>query len=233
LNQWQIENIKELVPEYLQANADHRNVLVVPTGILNQYETEKIKQNRYAKLCDEIKQKLQENPELDLILQTDEQSLADARTLKQYLLRNGIKNVGIANVNTSEKVKLEGFEAGQLLKTQKKPSCSVDKLAIAFELSGKVHKVKEWVVAIKNDKGEVVRTYKGKDRLPEQMSWDWRNEWGELVLPGQYSCSLMVRSMTGQERSASTLPINVTRLNRSVYLKFTQEPKLQASKIKP
>lgn len=233
LNQWQIENIKELVPEYLQANADHRNLLVVPTGALSQYETEKIKQHRYAKLCEEIKQKLQDNPDLDLVLQADEQSATDARMLKQYLNRNGINDVGIAKVNTSEKVKLEGFEAGQLLKTQKKPSCSVDKLAIAFELSGKVHKVREWVLAIKNDKGEVVRTYKGKDRLPEQMSWDWRNEWGELVLPGQYSCSLMVTSMTGQERSANTLPINVTRLNRAVYLKFTQESQLQANKIIP
>ncbi len=233
LNQWQLENIKELVPEYLEANTNHRNILVVPTGALNQYETEKIKQNRYAKLCDEIKQKLQENPELDLILQTDEQSLSDARTLKQYLLRNGIKDVGIARVNTSDKVKLEGFEAGQQLKTQKKPSCSVDKLSVTFELSGKIHKVREWILTIKNANGEVIRTYKGKDRLPKQMSWDWKNEWGELVSPGQYSCLLIIRSMNGQERYANSLPINVTRLNRSVYLKFTQKPKLQASKIVP
>lgn len=233
LNQWQLENIKELVPEYLEANADHRNVLVVPTGALNQYETEKIKQHRYAKLGDEIQEKLQENPELALILQTDDRSLADARMLKQYLVRNGIKDVGIAKMNTAEKAKLEGFEAGQQIKTQKKPSCSVDKLSIRFELTGKVHKVREWIMAIRNEKGEVIRSYQGKDRLPEQMSWDWKNEWGELVSAGQYSCSLVVRSMSGQQRSANSLPINVTRLNRSIYLKFTQEPKLQASRIVP
>jgi len=233
LNQWQIENLNELVPDYLEANGNYRNLLIVPTGILNQYETETIQKQRYAKLSEEIKQKLQKNPELNLILQTDDQSLSDARALKQFLLRNGIKDIGIAKVNPSDKVKLEGFESGQKTKIRKKPSCSVDKLAITFELSGKVRKVKEWNVTIKNDQEEVIRTYKGKDRLPDQMEWDWKNEWGELVLPGQYSCSLTVKSMSGVEKSSMSLPISITRLNRSVYLRFTQESKLQASKIVP
>lgn len=236
LNQWQLENIDELVPGYLKANGNYRNLLIVPTGILNQYETETIRKQRYAKLSEEIKQKLQKNPELNLILQTDDQSLSDARALKQYLRRNGIsslKDIGIAKVSSSDKVKLDGFESGQQSKTREKPSCSVDKLAITFDLPGKVRKAKEWNLSIKNDKNEVVRTYKGKDKLPDQMEWDWKNEWGELVLPGQYSCSLTVKAMSGLEKSSKSLPINITRLNRSVDLRFTQESQLQASKIVP
>ncbi len=231
LNLWQLERIDELAPEYLEANASARNLLVIPTGVLNKYETEAIRKQRYARLGEEIKGKLQKNPGLSLVLQTDDQSVADARALKQYLQRDGIKEVGIAKVNSTSKAKLEGFEAGQQFKSQKKPSCSVDKLAIAFELSGKVRKVREWNLTIKNEKDDVVRTYKGKDRLPEQLDWDWRNEWGELVSPGQYSCTITIKSMSGLEKSSRSLPINVTRLNRSIYLKFTQESKLQASKL--
>lgn len=233
LNQWQLENINELAPEYLDVNGSSRNLLVIPTGVLSQYETEKIRKQRYAKLSKEIKEKLQKNSELNLILQTDDQSLSDARALKEYLLRDGIKDIGIAKLNASDKVKLDGFEAGQQTKIRKKPSCSVDRLALTFDLSGKVRKVNEWNLVIKNDKGEAIRTYKGKDRLPDQMEWDWKNEWGELVLPGQYSCSLTVKSMTGLEKSTQSMPIKITRLNRSVYLRFTQESNLQASKIVP
>ncbi len=233
LNTWQLENIDELIPEYLKTNGNSRNLLIIPTGALNQYETKKIKMQRYARLSEEIKQKLQENPGLKLILQTDAQSLADARALKQYLLRDGIKDIGIAKVNSANKVKLDGFETGQLSKTRKKPSCSVEKLAISFDLPGKVRKVKEWNLTVRNDKNEVIRTYKGKDRLLDRMEWDWKNEWGELVLPGQYSCSLTVKSMSGLEKSSKSLPINITRLNRSVYLRFTQQSKLQANKITP
>jgi hypothetical protein len=233
LNLWQLENINELIPEYLEANGSTRNLLIVPTGALNQYETKKIQKQRYAKLGEEIKDKLQKNPELNLILQTDDKSLSDARALRQYLYRQGIKHIDIAKVNSIDKTKLDGFESGQQIKTQKKPSCSVEKLAIAFELPGKVRKVKEWNLTIRNDKKEVIRAYKGKDRLPDQMEWDWKNEWGELVLPGQYLCSLTVKSMTGLEKSSQSLPINISRLNRAVYLRFTQESKLQASKIVP
>lgn len=233
LNPWQVQNINELIPEYLAVDGNTRNLLIIPTGALNQYETEKIKQQRYASFSEEIKQKLQENPELSLILQADGQSLADARALKQHLLREGISDIGIAKVNSVNKVKLDGFETGQLSKTQKKPSCSVEKLAILFDLPGKVRKVKEWNLTVKNDKDEVVRTFQGKERLPDQMEWDWKNEWGELVLPGQYLCSLTVKSISGIEKSSTTMPINITRLNRSVYLRFTQQSKMQANKITP
>ncbi len=229
----QLENIDELLPEYLKANGNFRNLLVIPTGALNKYETETIRRQRYAKLSEEIKEKLQRNPELNLILHANDQSFADAKILKQYLLRDGIKETHIAKINSSSKVKLEGFESGRQLKTQKNPSCSLDKLTITLDLSGKVRRIKEWLLIIKNDKNEVIKAYKGKDRLPDQMEWDWKNEKGDVVTPGQYSCALIVKSMSGIIKSSWSVPINISRLNRTVYLRFTQESKLQANRIKP
>lgn len=236
LNHWQLENINELVPEFLEATGKSSNLLIIPTGKLSEYETSEIRKNRYAKLGKEVRNKLRQNPNLNLILQTDNNSLADARAIKHYLISNGIassETIGIATVNSTGKAKLDGFEPGQRNESQAKPSCSVDKLAIDLTLSGKVRHVKDWKLRIINEKGKSIRIYKGKDRLPELMEWDWKNEWGELVTAGKYLCSLSVTSMKGTEKSTKSIPINISRLNRTVYLKFSQEPNLQASKIQP
>ncbi len=236
LNPWQISSISGLVPEFLDVNAGTQNMLVIPTGPLNQYETDAIRKQRYARLGQEIKQRLQEHPEISLILQTDERSLADARALKQYLVQSGIcraDEVGIAKVNSSGKLKLEGFEPGQMTQSRKKPKCSDEKLVINFELPGKIKKVKEWSLFIKNQKQEVVRTLKGIERLPEVIEWDWKDEWGVLVAPGQYSCHLVVKSLTGQERLAQSIPITISRTSRTVYLRFSPEKSVHASKLNP
>ncbi|MDZ7332342.1 MAG: type IX secretion system membrane protein PorP/SprF [candidate division KSB1 bacterium] len=236
LTSWQISSISGLVPEFLDVNGSGQNMLVIPTGPLSRYETDAIRKQRYARLGQEIKQKLQEHPEVSLILQTDDQSLGDARSLKQYLVQTGIckaEAVGIARVNSSGKLKLDGFEPGQMTQTRKKAKCSDEKLVINLELPGKIKKVKEWSLFIKNHKQEVVRTIKGIERLPEMIEWDWKDEWGVLVSPGQYSCHLVVKSLTGQERLAQSIPIHVSRTSRTVYLRFSPEKSVHASKLNP
>jgi len=87
LNHWQLENMNELVPEFLEANGKSRNLLVIPTGKLSEYETSAIRKKRYARLGEEARKKLQKNPNLKLVLQTEGNSLADARAIKQYLIK--------------------------------------------------------------------------------------------------------------------------------------------------
>ncbi len=236
LNPWQISSINGLMPEFLDANGSGQNMMVIPTGPLSRYETDAIRKQRYTRLGQEIKQRLQDHPEMSLILQTDDQSVADARALKQYLAQNGICKadaIGIARINSSGKLKLEGFEPGQMTQSRKKPKCSDEKLVIQFELPGKIKKVKEWSVFIKNRNQEVVRTLKGIERLPEIIEWDWKDEWGVLVAPGQYSCHLVVKSLTGQERMAQSIPITISRTSRTVYLRFSPEKSVHATKLNP
>jgi len=190
---------------------------------------------RYARLAREVRQKLKEQPGLKLILQTDGSSLTDARSLKRYLIRKGIvssQNIGIARVNSTGNIRLDGFESGQQNRSQKKPSCSISRLTINLAIPGKVRHVKEWQLVIKNNSQETVRIYKGNDRLPDQLIWDWRNDWGELVAPGEYSCNLSVKSLNGTEKSSTSSAIRINRVNRTVYLRFSTEPELQASNIK-
>jgi hypothetical protein len=221
-----VENVDGLVPEYLEINRNFQNLLVIPTGVLNQYETKKIRHQRYSKLEKEIKQKLQQNPDLNLILQTDDKSLADARSLKRYLLLRGIppsKDINITKLNSSGKPKLVGFLPGRQNVSHKRPICSIKTLEITLQVPGKTRRVKDWNLTIYNDQKNVIKTFSGEDKLPERLEWDWKDNWGELVAPGRYFCALTLQAMSGKKKISVSPLIKIMRLNRTVMLRFSMD----------
>jgi len=219
-----LKNVDGLVPEYLEMNGNFRNLLVIPTGILNQYETKKIRYQRYTNLENEIKRRLQQNSNLNLILQTDDKSMTDARYLKRYLLLKGIipsQNIHLAKMNSSGKPKLVGFLPGQHNVSHKKPICSIKTLEITLLVPGKIRHVRHWKLTIYNDHKKVIKTFNGRDKLPAGLEWDWKDKQGVLVAPGRYLCALTLQAMSGQKKISVSSPIQIMRLNRTVLLRFS------------
>lgn len=232
----EIVAIPELVPEYLEATGKYRDLLIIPTGHLSPYETAPIRLKRYDRFAKEIQWRFKLNPAMQLILRATESTLADARGMKQYLSQKGISSpneIGLAKRITSGKMKLEGFEPGFQHVSRSNPVCSTEKLGITFVVPGKTRQVKEWEMNITNSHREVVKTFKGTEKLPNFLSWDWKNNWGELVSPGKYICSLHIMGMSGSTKTANSEPINVIRLNRTITLRFSQEPPMHATKLAP
>lgn len=232
----QLEHIAELAPEYLKTDGAFRNLLIVPTGPLSPSETLKIRQERHVKLGIEIRNKLKQHPGLSLILQTEESSMEDARALKSYLQKNGIVSgdrVGVASLNSTGTVSLTGFYSGQENQSHSKPRCSHEHLSISPMVSGRVRQVKEWTLEIKNSHNKTIRTIRGTEKLPEQLLWDWKDNWGELVPAGEYTCDLSIKSLRGQAKSSPSKKVTVTRINRTVVLQFKQEKNLQVNKMAP
>jgi len=232
----QLEHMTELAPEYLKTDGAFRNLLIVPTGPLSPFETPKIRQERHGKLGAEIRNKLKQHPGLSLILQTEESSMEDARALKAYLQKNGIASadrVGVASLNSTGTVSLTGFYSGQENQSRSKPRCSHEHLSISPMVSGRVRQVKEWTLEIKNSQQKTIRTLRGTEKLPEQLLWDWKDNWGELVPAGEYSCNFSITSMQGKAKASPLKKVTVTRINRTVVLQFKQEKNLQVNKLKP
>jgi len=230
-----VENLDELIPEYLEVNGKYRNLLIVPSGFLNQNETRKSRLHRYVKLGREIKQRLLKNPKLNLILQTTDESIDDAKQLKHFLLQHGItpsQNVSIAKLNSSgtDKPKLVGFVPGQQKVSHKPPVCSIETLIISFFVPGKTRQVSNWKFIIYNDQKDVIKTFNGNDKLPKQLEWDWKNNQGELVTPGRYLCLLSLQAISGKKKFSVSQPIQIVRLNRTIELRFSQDPQLLAIK---
>lgn len=230
----EIIGIPELAPEYLDATGKYRDLLIVPTGNLSQFETTSIRLKRYDRFAKEIQWRKRLNPGIQLILHADESTLSDARALKQYIVQKGITSpneIGLAKLMSSGKAKLEGFEPGFQHVTRKSPVCSIEKLGITLLVPGKTRQVKDWEMKIVNSQNEVVKIFRGTDKLPEFLEWDWKNNWGEFVVPGKYVCSLHVLGMSGLEKTANSTPMSIIRLNRTISLRFGTEMPLHANKL--
>ncbi len=64
--------------------------------------------------------------------------------------------------------------------------------------------VDSFTVRIKNAKGDVVRTFTGKNRAPEDISWDGIDDTGKRAADGQYSAALEVVYVNGNRSKADS-----------------------------
>ncbi len=232
----ELERLTELAPDYLKTAGSFRNLLIIPTGNLSQYESEKIRQERYLRLGQEIQKKLSQHPGLQLILQTEETSLKDARAFKHFLQKHRIAvsdDIGIAALTSTGELNLSGFYPGKENETRQKPKCSQDHLSITMMVPGKIRHVKEWTLDIKNSRDKVIRSFQGRDKLLENIVWDWKNNWGELVPAGKYFCHLSLKTMSDQVKTSSSKEISVTKINRKIVLQFKRQRNLQVNKLVP
>ena len=232
----EIIGIPGLAPEYLEPTGKYRDLLILPTGQLSQWETAPLRLKRYDRFAKEIQWRMRQNPDIQLILCADAGTVADARALKNFITQQGVvtaEEIGFAKLTTSGKTKLEGFEPGLQQVSRSKPVCSAEKLALTFEVPGKTRQLKEWEMNILDSNNDVVKSFKGTDKLPDVLEWDWKNNWGELVAPGKYVCSLNVLGISGQQKTANSEPVRVTRLNRTISLRFSTETPMHADKIAP
>lgn len=231
----ELESIADLAPVYLDTKARNQNILVIPTGALNQYETEELQRQRYAKLAKYILKSLSDNPDVKLILNANNGSLADARAFKDYLIQAGIihsSKINIAKVNSAGGAQLTGFQPGQLTKMNLASTLSEEKMELRFLVPGKTRQVRDWKLTINDVHHNIVKTFSGKDQLIDRLEWDWKNEIGEVVAPGQYKCFLQVKAKSGKEKHALSLPVQITRVKRTIVLRFSQDLETHANNLK-
>ncbi|HVP19371.1 MAG TPA: FlgD immunoglobulin-like domain containing protein, partial [Spirochaetia bacterium] len=69
--------------------------------------------------------------------------------------------------------------------------------------------IESFVVRVKNAKGEVVRTFKGSSRPPEEITWAGIDDAGSRVPDGQYGAELEVVYSNGTHPSAQSNPFTV------------------------
>ena len=69
--------------------------------------------------------------------------------------------------------------------------------------------IENFLVRIKNAKGDVVRTFKGSNRPPEEISWAGIDDAGNRVPDGQYGAELEVGYSNGTHPTAQSNPFFV------------------------
>ncbi|MDR1901385.1 MAG: OmpA family protein [Treponema sp.] len=69
--------------------------------------------------------------------------------------------------------------------------------------------IAQWKLEIVSAGGSVIRTFQGQDGAPGNISWDGRNQTGNIVTEGDYTARIELRYIMGNEPSAVTPPFNV------------------------
>ena len=62
--------------------------------------------------------------------------------------------------------------------------------------------LRSYTLKVLSEKGEVVRSFTGGNRIPEQIVWNGRNEKGETVPDGGYTAELTAEFTNGNIASA-------------------------------
>jgi len=230
----EIEKMTDLTPVYLDTRCRNQNLLIISTGALNRFENEVIKKQRYTELGNEIMLTLHKHPDLELVLRADEDFLKDAQALKRYLINKKIvssKSIKIVKVKSSGNADLYGFQQGHSITKREKPALSAEKLIISLAVPGRTRSVRNWKLLITDTKNGAIKTYTGEDKLPKQLEWNWKNDRGELVLPGRYKCTLQMKAKSGREMSISSQPLQVIHVKRSIILRFKHQHQIHVGKI--
>ena len=231
----QIENEGTVAREYLEPRRRLKNAMVIQTGAPSGIrETRETQLRRYTELGSAIQQTIMQNPDIKIILEADKKTLQDARQLKRFLLANKVlpnQRIRIARLKSAGEARIIGFTPGQELTSRKKTRLSAPDLTLTLDVPGGIRRVKTWHLAIIDQKDGIAKTFSGKSNLPEKLVWNWTNNQGKLVGPGQYTGILTVQGKNGTETQTLSPTFNVILNKRIVKLEFKSAPKQMLSKF--
>jgi hypothetical protein len=227
-----LANSGEVIPEFLRPEGRLNNVLVITAGALSDSESTTLRTERYVTLAKEIRNWVHQHPDLKIVIRTNQSTVKDARTIKHFLETKKIvvgERIKLAEFPDSGALDFTGFHSGKEITTRKGPNLSEEKLVIRLVVPGKTRKLSGWTISILNEKNRSIRLFTGKNKLPEELTWDWRDAAGKLIEPGRYKCKLVVQTESGPPKHAISPILKVTYLKRTVTLKFQHQPKMLIS----
>ena len=159
--------------------------------------------------------------------------MQDALELKMSIQQNLPhieKQVKIATIEATGAPSLRGFVSGKTTVAHIPPELSADKLVIELPVPGNTRKTKSWHLSIRDASGRAVKTFSGKNKLPQRIEWDWLDDNGKRIAPGHYSCHLRAQSRRNAELRAQAGPLAVVLIRRKVRLQFASEPSSQTAR---
>lgn len=226
LNPDRLIKLAELAPEFLDVQRKPLGLVIVSPNLPARNDNTENRNHHFAQLAGEIKTLLQQNPDLKIVLRLQSEDKQDAVAFRNYLNSQGVPGdrIALGKINSTGAPELSGFTPGRQMVTRKKPELSHGQLLIDFSVPGRSKRLKNWRFTIVNQNGKKVRTFTGKDRLPETLVWNWQNETGHVVPPGNYTGMLQMEAKSGKTITAQAPALAVQFIKRTVNLRFDTAP---------
>ena len=85
-----------------------------------------------------------------------------------------------------------------------------------------------WRMVIEDDKTNRFKVISGVKDPPKRLSWDWKNDDGELIPPGVYTCYLEWMDQERQIHRSQTSELFVKKFQRTIHLRISHKrPKVE------
>ncbi|MEX2640095.1 MAG: hypothetical protein WD266_05390 [Balneolales bacterium] len=78
-----------------------------------------------------------------------------------------------------------------------------------------------WMMTIRDRQDRPVRTFAGTGQIPPVLSWDWRNEAGDIIEPGRYTCQLFRENTGGLSGTSNRQTLYVKKIERTITIHVT------------
>lgn len=88
------------------------------------------------------------------------------------------------------------------------------------------HHIQSWRLIIQNANGQSIKIFQGKGMPVEELSWDWRNDRGQILTPGNYHFYLEWQDFNGQVYRSDPGSFTVQKIIRNVTIEITKQPKI-------
>ncbi|MEM8488803.1 MAG: hypothetical protein AAF564_24875 [Bacteroidota bacterium] len=83
--------------------------------------------------------------------------------------------------------------------------------------------IQSWELQIVQLDDAVVKTFGGRDVLPNSLSWDWRADDGQLIAPGVYRYSLLWIDQLGNTHQSNERKLYVQKMLRKITIEVTRD----------
>lgn len=222
----------ELLSQYLAPEAADMPTLSLVAGRLDEYETDSLRLARWRRLGRQIRDFLQTYPDGQALILANSSSSADAQAINRAAMQLGADagRIRVARFEADRgEPDLRGFRPGRVSIQTKPLRLSAQAVAIELRATSRRRKTRTWTLSIRDASGQTIRRFSGSGNLPTQITWDWRDDAGRLVAPGDYVCNLLVHTPRGRTYDVDSLPLRVIRIDRKVYLRFQNENEFKTS----
>lgn len=85
--------------------------------------------------------------------------------------------------------------------------------------------VQSWRLVLTNADGQEIRSFAGIGMPPEELEWDWRDQAGNLIVPGNYYFHLEWQDSRGESHQSDKNVIVVQKIFRNITIEITHNPK--------
>lgn len=157
-----------------------------PLSRLYSYPKYSAKYGQYLAL---VAQQVAQSEPIAVDLITSFDSRQRATTLRDFLLA-GFPTLRHQIHIQNDSSNLEAYRLPSISEQQQSPEATVrlEPPTVSFKISSlKMKKYRnEWQLLISDYTGKVIKTFRGKNPVPEEIVWNWRNDDGQLISPDVY-----------------------------------------------